>query len=131
MKTDEDILDDVLLHIKESGLMELVNGKLDTEREDKSLKEDVIVAIEANENGEKQEAFVSVDVFVSAIMVNNQWRRPRKRLKTLCKAFEERLALGGLGKDFRLTLDNQRVEKEQVTREYKIYNRLLYQTINE
>ena len=131
MKTDEDIIDDVLQHIKASGVMDSMKGKVyDTERETVA-PEDVVVNMEYNRKGEVQEAYVSVDVFVPSIKVDDQWRRPRKRLRQLCRLWSDCLQLGGLNKDFRLTLDSQNVEREKDTREFKIYNRLLYQTLND
>lgn len=131
MKTDIDIKDDIYLHIKGSKLYYEVTGKLSkTERPNGSDNEDIVISVLANQNGQIQEAFVNVNIYVKDVTRNNQSEENTIRLRKLCNLAESLLELGR-GRDYRFILDSQRVFKVEGKNEHFINNKLLYRQCNE
>lgn len=131
MKTDIDIKDDIYLFIKGSVLESSVTGKLTKRNRPKgSYLEDIVISVLANQNGQIQEAFVNVNVYVHDIDVDGQFEEDTIRLRELCKVCETVLNLGR-GSDFRFVLDSQRVMKVNGKNEHFINNRLRYMQCNE
>lgn len=131
MKTDIDIKDDIYNLLKKSALVKEVTGVLrKTKRPDNSVKEDIIISVLANQNGQIQEAFVNVNIYVSDLFRDNQYEENSPRLRKLCKMSEELLKVGR-GNDYRFTLDSQRVLEVSGKNEHCINNKLLYKQYND
>lgn len=131
MKSDIDIKDDVYAHIKGSALEKAVNGKLSkTKRPNNSSKEDIVISVLANQNGQIQEAFVNVNIYVADNIRNGQAEENTIRCRELCKIAEEILSVGH-GESYRFVLDEQRVMEVNGRNEHFINNKLLYMQCNE
>ena len=131
MKTDIDIKDDIYMFLKGSALAKMVNGKLSkTIRPTDSNKEDIVISVLANNNGQMQEAYVNVNIYVPDIMRKNQNEENSSRLRTLCKESSQLLEVGR-GTDFRFVLESQRVLEVKDKDEHVINNKLLYKQNNE
>lgn len=131
MKTDIDIKDDIYMYIKGSALAKMVSGQISkTIRPADSRKEDIVISVLANQNGQMQEAYVNVNIYVPDIMRKNQNEENSSRLRTLCKESSQLLNVGrGIG--FRFVLESQRVLEVKDTDEHVINNKLLYKQNNE
>lgn len=131
MKSDIDIKDDIYEFIKGSTLEYNVSGKLSkTKRPHGSNNEDIVISVLANQNGDIQEAFVNVNIYVKDLNRNNQSEENTPRLRVLCNLAKELLDVGR-GNDYRFTLDSQRVFEVEGKKEHFINNRLLYRQCNE
>lgn len=131
MKTDIDIKDDIYLFIKGSVLESSVTGKLTKRNRPKgSYLEDIVISVLANQNGQIQDAFVNVNVYVHDVDVDGQFEEDTIRLRELCRICEQTLSLGR-GNDFRFVLDTQRVMEVNGKNEHFINNRLRYMQCNE
>lgn len=131
IKSDIEIKDDIYRFIKGSKLEKVVNGKLSkTKRPFGSDKEDIVISVLENGTGQMQEAFVNVNIYVSDNNRNNQSEEASIRLRELCRLSYELLEVGR-GKDYRFTLDKQRVLEVNGKNEHFINNKLLYQCNNE
>lgn len=133
MKSDILIKDDVYAFIKKSPLASAVTGKICKQgvRPKCSDKEDVVISVVANMNGQIQEAVVNVNIYVADdIKSDGQNQEPTIRLRHLCRIASETLEVGS-GEDFRFTLESQRVLAVEDTKEHVINNRLNYKQVNE
>lgn len=131
MKTDVDIKDDIYKYLKSTTLVSEVSGKLSkTKRPEGSILEDVVISILANENGQVQEAYVNVNIYVSDLFRDNQYEENTSRLRKLCTLSESLLKVVR-GNDYRVTLDSQRVLEVNGKNEHCINNKLLYQQYND
>ena len=133
MKSDILIKDDVYAHIKNSPLASAVTGKICKQgvRPKDSDKEDVVIAVIANLNGQIQEAAVNVNIYVADDIKNDgQNQEATIRLRELCRIASETLEVGR-GDDFRFTLESQHVIEVPGTKEHVINNRLNYKQVNE
>ena len=131
MKSDIDIKDDVYFHLKGSELEKAVNGKLSkTKRPAKSKKEDIVISVLANQNGQIQECFVNVNIYVKDLLRDGQYEENSSRCRELCQLAYETLKLGR-GDGFRFVIDTQRVFEVEGTNEHLINNKLLYMQCNE
>lgn len=131
MKSDIDIKDDIYKIIKGSKLEKKVSGQLrKTIRPNDSNLEDIVISVLANNNGQMQEAYVNVNVYVSDVIRDNQNEENSSRLRTLCKESYELLNVGR-GTDFRFVLESQRVLEVNGKDEHVINNKLLYKQNNE
>lgn len=131
MKSDIDIKDDIFRFIQGSELEETVTGVLrKTKRPNKSDKEDIVISMLSNTNGQIQEAFVNVNIYVSDLFRNEQAEEDTIRLRELCDLSKSLLEVGR-GEDFRFTLDTQRVMEVNGKNEHFINNKLLYRQCNE
>lgn len=130
MKSDIDIKDDIYEFIKGSSLEYEVTGKLSkTKRPYGSRNEDIVISVLANQNGEIQEAFVNVNIYVKDIVRNKQSEEDTIRLRQLCNIAKNLLDVGR-GNDYRFTLDSQRIMEVEGKSEHIINNRLLYRQCN-
>ena len=126
MKTDIDIKDDIYNYIKESELANTVTGSLSkTLRPDKSNAEDIVISILANPNGQIQESFVNVNIYVADVQKGTQFIEDTLRLRELCTMASELLDRGR-GECYRFSLEEQRVLEVPGTNEHVINNKLLY-----
>ena len=133
MKSDIFIKDDVYALINNSPLASTVTGKICKQgvRPKGSDKEDVVIAVVANLNGQIQEAVVNVNIYVADdIKSDGQNQEATIRLRELCRIASETLEVGS-GEDFRFTLESQRVIEVADTKEHVINNRIIYKNINE
>ncbi len=131
MKSDIDIKDDVYKVIIHSELHNSINGVLSKrKRPHNSMKEDIVISVLANQQGQNQEAFVNVNVYVQDDDIEGQKEENSIRLRELCQTC---LSLFETfhGKDFRLSLDTQSIIESEGSGEHIINNKLLYQTLNE
>lgn len=126
MKSDIDIKDDIYHFIEGSGLHKAVSGKLcKTKRPDDSNAEDIVISMLANVNGQIQQAYVNVNIYVADLHRGKHYEENAIRLSELCKAASELLETGR-GDGYRFTLEEQRVMEVQGRNEHFINNKLLY-----
>lgn len=131
MKTDIDVKDDIYLFIKGSTLDYEITGKLSkTLRPAGSDLEDIVISVLANQNGQIQEAFVNVNIYVKDLKRNNQYEENTIRLRKLANLAKSLLEVGR-GNDYRFILDSQRVFQVEGKNEHFINNKLLYRQCNE
>lgn len=133
MKSDIRIKDDIYKFIKGTALSSAVTGKICKTgvRPKGSDKEDIVISVIANMNGQVQEAVVNVNIYVADdIKSDGQNQEATIRLRELGTIASEVLEVGG-GEDFRFTLKSQRVLASEETREHVINNRINYQQNNE
>lgn len=127
MKSDIDIKDDIYNYLKSSPLVAEVTGKLSkTLRPTESMREDIVISILANVNGQIQEAYVNVNIYVADLYRDNQYIEDSIRLRTLCKAASDVLEVG-YGNESRFTLEEQKVLAVDGRNEHCINNKILYQ----
>ena len=133
MKSDILIKDDLSGFIKGSRLATSVTGKVckTSVRPKDSDKEDVVISVVTNMNGQIQEAVVNVNIYVKDdyIKTTGQYQEATIRLRELCSIASETLEVGN-GNDFRFTLESQKVLAVE-TNEHVINNRLIYKQVNE
>lgn len=131
MGTDIDIKDLVYSIVSESELAENISGQIRKSLRPKdSTAEDIVISMLANENGEVQEAFVNVNVYVPDILIDGQAEENSSRLRELCTLCSELLEVQH-GTGWRMTMDTQRVMAVDGRDEHMINNKLLYKQINE
>lgn len=135
MKSDVDIKDDVYKVIASSALKNAVTGSICKRKRTAypvgtELMEDICIAVLANQTSQLQEAFVNVNIYIQDVDVNGQEEENTKRLREICqlcfKVFE-----AVHGKDFRLSLSEQRVIEVTGSGEHIVNNKLLYQILND
>lgn len=131
MKNDEAIKTDIFKFIKGSPLHKAVTGVLNKRKRPKgSDKEDIIISVLANENGQVQIAYVNVNIYVKDVLVNNQPEEDTMRIDTLSD-LATALLNEFYGPEFTLTLISQRVMEVPGADEHVINNKVEYKTINE
>lgn len=134
MRDDIQIKDDLYAYLKTSTLMtgqNKVNGVLrKTRRPLNSDKEDVVISVLANQNGEIQNSYVNVNVYVPDQYRDNQYEENSARLRTLCDICKT-LLLKHIDVLYQFELESQRVLEVNGKNEHFINNRLLYKTLNE
>ena len=133
MKSDILIKDDLCEFISNSPLKSAVTGKVCKQgvRPKDSDKEDVVISVIANINGQIQEAVVNVNIYVKDdIKSDGQNQEATIRLRYLCKIASETLEVGS-GEDYRFTLESQHIIEVTGTKEHVINNRLNYRQLNE
>lgn len=131
MKSDIDIKDDIYNHIKGSELEKEISGVLrKTVRPINSSKEDIVISVLANINGQIQESFVNVNIYVPDIRRGNQSEENTIRCRKLCQMASELLEVGH-GAHYRFVLEEQRVMQVNGKDEHFINNKLLYKQSNE
>lgn len=127
IKTDEEIIDDVMQWLNTCDVQSLVTGVMSPDgRPLDSTKEDVCVSVLSSNVGQIQTAFVNVNVYVEDIMVGGRQFKNRKRLLELSKQFADILRRVG-GGFWRFELEQQRVMKVEGMNCHLINNRLFYQ----
>ena len=132
MKSDIDIKTDVFKHIQGSALAREVTGvvRKTGKRPHNSKKEDIVISMLANANGQIQTATVNVNIYVAANIVNGQPEEDTARLDKLCdlasSLFEVFRSEG-----YRATLLEQRIFEVDGANEYVINNKIEYKQLNE
>lgn len=132
MKSDIDIKTDVFHYIKGSLLEQTVTGvvRKTGKRPHNSKKEDIIISVLANLNGQIQTATVNVKIYVAAKVVKGQAEESTVRLKTLCNIASELFDVFR-GNGYRARLLEQRVFEVSGADEYVINNKIEYKQLNE
>ena len=132
MKSDIDIKTDVYHHISGSELHRAVTGVLRKtgKRPHNSKKEDIVISILANVNGQIQTATVNVNIYVAANNVKGQAEEQTKRLNVLCDLAASLFDVFR-GRDYRARLLEQRVFEVEGADEYVINNKIEYKQSNE
>ena len=132
MKSDIGIKTDVFNHIKGSELARAVSGvvRKNGKRPHNSKKEDIVISVLANVNGQIQTATVNVNIYTAAQDDKGQAVEDSRRLEKLCS-----LASGLFdvfrGSDYRARLLEQRVYEVEGADEYVINNKIEYKQNNE
>ena len=132
MKSDIDIKTDVFHRIQGSALANEVTGvvRKTGKRPKGSKKEDIIISMLANQNGQIQSATVNVNIYVAAEIVNGQAEEKSMRLKTLCDLASSLFEVFR-GNGYRAHLLEQRVFEVEGADEYVINNKIEYKQVNE
>lgn len=133
MKSDIEIKDDIYKIIQGSSLKKAVTGKLSkTQRPASSDKEDIVISVLDNGSGQKQEAFVNVNIYVPDYIRDGQAEEYTIRLRELCRLSYE-LLFKCRGDGFRVDSSGskQRVLEVNGKDEHFINNKLLIQISNE
>lgn len=130
MKTDIDIKDDLYGFIKDSELCKAISGSLyKTVRPANSALEDIVISVLANRNGQIQEAFVYVNIYVKDLDRGGYYEENTIRLRELCTMAHDLLNVG-FGNTYRFELEEQRVMQSRTETEHVITNKLLYKQCN-
>lgn len=131
MKSDEDIKQDVFEYIKGSELHQEISGELcKYKRERNSKKEDILISILANENGQMQDATVNVNIYVQDKRKQNDSEENGPRIKTLCRLASNLFDVFR-GPGYRARLLSQRVFAVDGAEEHVINNKIEYKYLNE
>lgn len=105
MKSDIEIAKWVYHHIRKSGAMESLTGKLsDRGRPNGSISQDVVISVLANEgSGDIQQAYVNVNVYISDLWNDKTkaWERDTIKVKETCDSFKFLFSL--IGDDYRVS----------------------------
>ena len=131
MKTDAAIKTDIYKVIKGSALHNAVTGVLKkTKRPHNSDKEDIVISVLANVNGQIQVATVNVNIYVADNTVDNQPEEDTVRTAELGRLAAELFEVFA-GENFRATLISQTVFESNGTDEHIINNKIEYKFQNE
>lgn len=128
MKTDQEIKEEIFLHIKDSVLEEAVTGTLTKRKRPLNSKnEDIVISVLANQNAQRQEAFVNVNIYVQDqnVKKNGQYEENGERLTELSRIAADFLDVFWIG-PARVSLEEQRTLEAGNGTEHVINNRLLY-----
>lgn len=128
MKTDQEIKEEIFLHIKGSVLEEAVNGVLTKRKRPlNSKKEDIVISVLANQNAQRQEAYVNVNIYVpdQNVKENKQYEENGERLTQLSRIAADFLNVFWIG-TARVSLEKQQVFEVANDTEHVINNKLLY-----
>lgn len=129
MKTDIDIKDDMYRFIKDSTLHSSISGSLyKTKRPNNSALEDIVISVLANRNGQMQESFVYVNIYVADVYRDGVYIEDTIRLRELCNLSSILLDSGRIDSS-RFQLEEQRV-LDSGNNEHVITNRLLFRQCN-
>jgi hypothetical protein len=131
MRSDEDIKTDIFKFIKGSELHRSVSGKLSKRKRPKgSDKEDIVISILANENGQVQTAYVNVNIYVRDVNVDGQDEEDTLRIASL-STLADNLLGEFYGQEYTLKMLSQRVLEVPGAAEHVINNKVEYKTLNE
>lgn len=132
MKSDIGIKTDILKRIQGSELESAISGvvRKTGKRPKGSKKEDVIISVLANVNGQIQTATVNVNIYVAANIIDGQPEENTPRLTVLCDLASSLFDVFR-GDDFRARLLEQRVYEVVEADEYVINNKIEYKQVNE
>lgn len=131
MKTDTEIRDDVYQLVKNSRIMDAVNGKLCARlRPLDSTAEDVVISVQANTPGDPQKAFVLVDIYVKDVKVNGRNEEDTARIRELSRIAYDALQ-SNTQSDYYATISEQRTYAIEATGEHLIQTRLRYRHVQE
>ena len=130
MKTDEDIIEDVQDYIFSTELAEEVTGVIKGGKRPKgSTKEDILISVLANENGQTQQCTVNVNIYVKDLPASRDTERNKERLKELGR-MSGKIFTVFRGKDYRARLLSQRMT-DVGEDEHVITNKIEYKQKNE
>jgi hypothetical protein len=130
MKNDERIKSDVQDYIFTTALADEVSGVVKKDRRPMgSVKEDVIISVLANENGQNQTATVNVNIYVKDKPAGNQTDPDHERLDTLADMSQDVFNVFR-GKSYRARLLSQRITSVGEN-EHVITNKIEYKQNNE
>lgn len=130
MKTDAAIKTDIYKVIKGSPLHNAVTGKLKkTKRPHNSTKEDIVISVLANVNGQIQTATVNVNIYVADNIVDNQPEEDTVRTAQLGQLAADLFDVFA-GHGYRATLISQTVFEVE-SNEHVINNKIEYKFLNE
>lgn len=131
MKTEYAIKTDIYNYLKKSELVVEVTGLLKkTSRPKNSTKEDIIISVLSNVNGQNQEAVVNVNIYVEDNIVDGQAEEDSARigeLSELASSILESFTVGGAV----VYLEQQKVYEAEGIDWHVINNRLNYKINNE
>ena len=133
MKTSDEITTDIYRYVKQSALASAVTGKIinGKDRTSNSTKEDVTVKMLANNLGQRQGAYINVNIFVPDTIRSGQYEKDDSRVPllegTAMDVFEQPFHINGA----RIVLDSQLTFASDNGKEHIINNKLLYHIINE
>ncbi len=132
MKVDGKIKTDVYRVIKGTALELAISGKLSKRgRPSGSNLEDIVVSVLANQNGQKQEAFVNVNIYVPDIQdETNAYVINDLRMDELSELAAQLLDKYN-GGSFRFEIDTQKTIQVESKFEHMVNFKLLYQQCNE
>lgn len=131
MKTDTEIRDDVYQLVKNSRIMDAVNGKLCARlRPLDSTAEDVVISVQANTPYDPQKAFVLVDIYVKDVKVNGRNEEDTARIRELSRIAYDALQ-SNTQSDYYATISEQRTYAIEATGEHLIQTRLRYRHVQE
>ena len=131
MISDIDIKDEFYRILKNSSLTKKVNGILSkTLRPSGSDAEDIVISILANGSGDIQEAYVNINIYVKDLVRGNQSEENTIRLRELSNLAIDILE-SGFGKNYRFTLESQRIMQVPGKSEHFINNKVLIKFSNE
>ena len=130
MKTDAAIKTDIYKVIKGSPLHNAVTGKLKkTKRPHNSTKEDIVISVLANVNGQIQTATVNVNIYVADNIVDNQPEEDTVRTAQLGQLAADLFDVFA-GDGYRATLISHTVFEVE-SNEHVINNKIEYKFLNE
>lgn len=131
MKTEYAIKTDIYNYLKKSELVNEVTGLLKkTRRPKNSTKEDIIISVLSNVNGQNQEAVVNVNIYVEDNIIDGQAEEDSARigeLSELASSILESFTVGGAV----VYLEQQKVYEAEGIEWHVINNRLNYKINNE
>lgn len=135
MKNDEQITDDIFLHLVENGMSGEINGELldGYDRKIGSHKEDITIQVIAGRTDEVQIATVNVNIYVPDELIDGQYQKAKDRIDELCRKAWAILKQGGNSKDYSFKCESQRVLKTAASEnqnEHVIINQLEYKHYN-
>ncbi len=133
MKSVIEIKDNLYTFLKNSALANAITGKVCKQgvRPKGSTKEDIVFSVPANENGQRQEAIVYINIYVKDdIKKDGQHQEATIRLRTLCDLASQTLEVGNID-SYRFSLQSQNVLAVEATQEHVISNKLSFININE
>ena len=128
MKTDIEIRQDIFGFIVASDIKTAIAGKV-SYTNDHEAGEDCMISVPDNENGQIQEVFVYVRVYVPNINSNGKSVENVARTGQLAKLCSQVLE-SGFGQSFRFSLDKQITKPVNGKNEHCISNRLRYKQFN-
>lgn len=132
MKTEDDIKQDVYNLIKGSDLEAFITGELC--REDRPLcseNEDITINVPTNKNGQIQEAYAYVNIYVPDEFVQDHYQKNTLRVRQIERLAADLLNVYNSKDSYRITLESQVTDKFESTNEHIIINRLFYKQSNE
>lgn len=131
MKSDIDIKDEIYNLLKGTELAQAITGEVyKTRRPKNSTKEDIIIAVVANEGSQRQEAVVNVNVYVEDNIIDGQPEEDTIRCRELAdiaKSVLQDVHINGVW----LKASPQRVFEAQDIPWHIINTKFNYRIINE
>lgn len=130
MKTDIEIKDEIYAYLKDSELMQRLDGVLKkTKRPAGSRREDVNISVLANQNGQIQEAIVYINIYIPDLEDEQQTEENTPRLREICRLSADLLEVVKYS-NVRMNLESQHVYEAETGGEHVISHRMLYKVKN-